>query len=78
MTEYFVCLPVTGEAHFIVEAKNEKEAIEKAGDIQFSIITKGHNGEDVSLDEIETHVSPINKGNIFYGSCGEPYADENR
>lgn len=78
MKQYFVCLPVTGEAHFFVEAENEEDAIKRASNIIFSINSKGIEGEEVYLEEIETHATPINQGNIFYGSCGEPYAEEEK
>lgn len=32
--------------------------------------------ESVDLNEIETHSEPINRCNVFYGSCSEPYAEE--
>lgn len=76
MAEYFVCLPLTGEMHFYVDADSPEEAIEKAGDLDWRVEVHRPDGGEVDMADLEAHISPINRGNVFYGSCGEPYADE--
>lgn len=58
---YHVTIPIAGSVTVLVEAKNEKEAIEKAWDKV---------GDDDAELEWEAH-EKIARGNILYASCND-------
>jgi hypothetical protein len=65
MKEYSVKLPVAGYAVVMVEADNEKEALEKALESEVKL-------DDIEEWDVHEHII---EGNIFYGNCNDPEID---
>ncbi|WP_345820572.1 hypothetical protein ABC766_00505 [Methylobacterium fujisawaense] len=66
MATYSVMLPITGYVVADVEADSEKEAIEKALDLNYSA---------KDIEEWEVH-EYTNRGNVAYGVCTEASAEK--
>jgi hypothetical protein len=70
MKQYHVTLPAVGRLVFLIKAKNEKDAIERALEADWSATFEG-----CDCDVMET-MKKVVEGNIYHGGINEPEVEE--
>lgn len=72
MKSYLVVMPLVGKASVMVTADDEKSAIKKALNAEWSAEFTG-----IDCDDLETR-ERIVSGNILHAPVNEPYAEESQ
>jgi hypothetical protein len=67
VSEYTVSIPATARIDILVEAESEKEAIEKAWEVEYNLeVEEEGDIETVQIGEFQMH-EQIVQGNVFSG-----------